>query len=193
MVGLDKSKDRRKEVFILGYIQQMKYTTANFAMAGGIKTGVLSRITGQLGQTVDKAKNWLGKAKQIKQEIGSATVAKNRLKPMSPNAGTEAMARRKYGSIGVEAAPALQSTIGKRTSDLDNSLKMRSSAALRTDLTAGSAKQINRGSADRFSKAGSQATINDNRSLRVKYTKDPRTGKLISAAYSSNISLLCDL
>lgn len=171
----------------------MKYTTADFAMAGGIKTGVLSRITGQLGSTVDKAKNWLQKAKQTKQQIGSATTAKNRLKPVSPNAGVEEMARRKYGSVGVENAPALKSTIGQRTPDLDKSLKMRESAALRTDLTAGSARQINRGSADRFAKSGSQASINDNRSLRVKYTRDPRTGKLVGAAYSAPLSLLCDL
>lgn len=162
-------------------------------MAGGIKTGVLSRITGQLGSTVDKAKNWLQKAKQTKQQIGSATTAKNRLKPVSPNAGVEEMARRKYGSVGVENAPALKSTIGQRTPDLDKSLKMRESAALRTDLTAGSARQINRGSADRFAKSGSQASINDNRSLRVKYTRDPRTGKLVAAAYSTPLSLLCDL
>ena len=173
----------------------MKYTTADFAMAGGIKTGVLSRITGQLGNTVAKAKNWLGKTRETKQALGSATTAKNRLKPqayVSPNAGAEAMARKKYGSVGVEAAPALASTIGQRTSDLDKSLKMRSTAALRTDLTAGSARQINRGSADRFAKSGSQANINDNRSLRVKYTKDPRTGKLVGAAYNK-LSLLCDI
>lgn len=177
----------------------MKYTTtANFAMAGalggGIKTGVLSRITGQLGSTVDKAKNWLQKAKQTKQQVGSATQAKNRLKPqayVSPNAGAEAIARKKYGTVGVEIAPPLQSTIGQRTKSLDDSLKLRDRAALRTDLTAGAARQINRGSADRFAKSGSQASINDNRSLRVKYTKDPRTGRLVGAVYSK-LSLLCD-
>ncbi len=175
---------------------QQKYT-ANFAMAGalpGIKTGVLSRVTGQLGSTVDKAKNWLQKAQKAKQEVqGSAAVAKQRLKPMSPNAQAEAMARRKYGSVGVENAPALQSTIGKRTSDLDKSLKLRENAALRTNLTEGSARQINRGSSDRFAKSGSQASIADNRTLRVKYTKDPRTGRLVAAAYSRPISFLCDL
>lgn len=180
-------------------VEYMKYTTtADFAMAGtlgGIKTGVLSRITGQLGSTVEKAKSWLQKTQQAKQAIGSATIAKQRLKPqpyVSPNAGTEAMARRKYGSVGVEVAPPLESTLGKPNRSLTNSKNLQSSAQLRNDLTAGSARQINRGSADRFSKAGSQASINDNRSLRVKYTKDPRTGKLVSAAYNK-LSLLCDL
>lgn len=191
----------RTNAYEKGLEYSMKYTTtANFAMAGalggGIKTGVLSRITGQLGSTVDKAKSWLQKTQQTKQQIGSATQAKNRLKPqayVSPNASAEAIARRKYGSIGVETAPALASTIGKKTKSLTDSQNLRSSAALRTDLTAGSARQINRGSADRFSQSGTQASINDNRSLRVKYTKDPRTGKLVSAAYNKQLSLLCDL
>ena len=171
----------------------MKYkTTADFAMAlgNGIKTGILNRMTGQLGKTVDKAKNWLGKAQKAKKEVGSATIAKQRLQ--SPNYKAEQIARRKYGTVGVENAPALQSTIGKRTSDLDKSLKLRENAALRTNLTEGSARQVNRGSSDRFSKSGSKASIADNRSLRVKYTKDPRTGKLVGAAYNK-LSLLCDL
>lgn len=193
---VEKARDLAKQ----RGLEYMKYTTtADFAMAGtlggGIKTGVLSRITGQLGSTVNKAKNWLQKAEQTKQKIGSAAQAKQRLKPqayVSPNAGAEAIARKKYGTVGVEIAPPLQSTIGKRTSDLDKSLKMRENAGLRTTLTQGSARQINRGSADRFSKSGSKASIADNRSLRVKYTKDPRTGKLVGAAYSK-LSLLCDL
>ena len=194
---VEKARDLAKQ----RGLEYMKYTTtADFAMAGtlggGIKTGVLSRITGQLGSTVNKAKNWLQKAEQTKQKIGSAAQAKQRLKPqayVSPNAGAEAIARKKYGTVGVEIAPPLQSTIGQRTKSLDDSLKLRDRAALRTDLTAGSTRQINRGSVDRFSKAGTQASINDNRSLRVKYTKDPRTGKLVGAAYSRQLSLLCDL
>ena len=168
------------------------YIVSDFAMAlgNGIKTGVLNRMTGQLGKAVDKTKNWLGKAQKAKKEVGSATIAKQRLQ--TPNAKAEQLARRKYGTTGVENAPSLQSTIGKRTSDLDKSLKMRENAGLRTSLTQGSARQINRGSADRFSKSGSKASIADNRSLRVKYTKDPRTGKLVGAAYSK-LSLLCDL
>jgi hypothetical protein len=168
------------------------YITSDFAMAlgNGIKTGVLNRMTGQLGKAVDKTKNWLGKAQKAKKEVGSAVTAKQRL--LSPNLKVEQMAKRKYGTVGVEAAPALQSTIGKRTSDLDKSLKMRDNASMRTSLTQGSARQINRGSADRFSKSGSKASIADNRSLRVKYTKDPRTGKLVSAAYNK-LSLLCDI
>ena len=178
-------------------IEYMKYTTtADFAIAGtmgSIKTGVLNRVTGQLGGAVNKAKNWLQKTAEAKQKIGSATVAKQRLLPATNlNAKAEAIARRKYGSVGVENAPSLPSTIGKRTKSLDDSLKFRGRAELRTNLTQGSARQINRGSVDRFSKTGTKASIADNRSLRLKYTKDPRTGKLVAAAYNSPISLLCD-
>lgn len=169
----------------------MKYSNfAAAALGSGVKSGILNKITGQVGNAVNKTKNWLGKAKQAKQEVKSATVAKQRL--LSPNAKAEQIARKKYGTVGVESAPALQSTIGKRTVDLDKSLKMRDNANMRTNLTQGSARQINRGSADRFSKSGTQASIADNRSLRVKYTKDPRTGKLVSAAYNK-LSLLCDI
>lgn len=176
----------------------MKYTTADFAMAGalggGINTGIINRVTGNLGRTVDRAKSWLQKAGTKKQQIqGSAQTAKNRLKPGSPNAAVEEMARRKYGSVGVENAPSFNSTIGQKTPDLARSMDLRERAGLRTNLTEGAARQINRGSADRFSSSGTQASINDNRTLRVKYTRDPRTGKLVSAAYSTPISLLCDL
>lgn len=173
----------------------MKYTTtANFALAGtadSLKTGILDKLSGKVGSGLQKAKNWFGKAQVAKKQVGSATTAKQRL--LSPNYKAEQIARRKYGTVGVENAPALQSTIGKRTSDLDKSLKMRENAALRTNLTEGSARQVNRGSSDRFSKTGTKASINDNRSLRVKYTRDPRTGKLVGAAYNASLSLLCDL
>jgi hypothetical protein len=173
----------------------MKYTTtANFAMAGtagSLKTGILDKLSGKVGSGLQKAKNWFGKAQVSKKEVGSATIAKQRLS--TPNAKAEQIARRKYGTVGVESAPALQSTIGTRTSDLDKSLKLRDNAALRTNLTQGSARQVNRGSNDRFSKSGTKASIADNRSLRIKYTKDPRTGKLVGAAYNKQLSLLCDL
>jgi len=176
----------------------MKYTTtAEFGLVGtmgGLKTGVLSKVTGQLGSTVNKAKSWLQNTQKAKQDIGSAIIAKKRLlPPVSLNAKAEAMALKKYGSVGVENAPALQSTIGKKTKSLGDSLHLQGKAALRTDLTAGSARQVNRGSSDRFSKSSSKAGIADNRSLRLKYTKDPRTGKLISSAYSNSISFLCDI
>jgi hypothetical protein len=161
-------------------IEYMRYTTtANFAMAGSIKTGVLSRITGQLGSTVDKAKNWLQKAQKTKQQVGAV-----KQKPTFAE-----IAKQRYGSAGVEIAPSLPSTIGKKPARND----LAERAALRTKLTEGSARQINRGSVDRYSKSGSQARINDNRTLRLKYTKDPRTGRLVSAAYNASLSLLCDL
>jgi len=165
------------------------------AIGGGINTGVINRVTGNLGRTVDRAKSWLQKAGTKKQQLqGSAQTAKQRLMPRtSPNAAVEEMARRKYGSVGVENAPAFNSTIGQKTPDLARSMDLRERAGLRTNLTEGAARQINRGSADRFSSSGTQASINDNRTLRVKYTRDPRTGKLVSAAYSTPISLLCDL
>lgn len=173
----------------------MKYTTtAEFGLAGTMNTGVLNKMTGQLGSTVNKAKSWLQNAQKTKQEIGSAIIAKKRLLPQqSLNAKAEAMAFKKYGSAGVENAPALQSTLGKKTKSLGDSLNLQSKAALRTDLTAGSARQVNRGSSDRFSKSGTKASVADNRSLRLKYTKDPRTGKLVSAAYNTSISFLCDI
>lgn len=176
----------------------MKYTTtANFSMvgtAGSLTTGVLDKLTGKVSSGLAKARNWVSNAQKAKQEVGTAAVAKQRLMPRtSPNAAVEAMAKRKYGSVGVETAPSLQSTIGTKTKSLADSQKLREHAALRSNLTHGSAKQINRTSADRFSRGDSKSAIADNRSLRVKYTKDPRTGKLVSAAYKSSISFLCDI
>lgn len=159
----------------------MKYTTADFAMAGGIKTGVLSRITGQLGNTVAKAKNWLGKTRETKQALGSATTAKNRLKPqayVSPNAGAEAMARRKYGeSLGLAEAQASQSL---NASTRNNNYQYAKNAQSKGILANAGTGKLTDGLANQ-------------QSLRLRYTKDPRTGKLVGSAYSKQLSLLCDL
>lgn len=173
----------------------MKYTTtANFAMAGGIKTGVLSRITGQLGQTVAKAKNWLGKTREAKQALGSATTAKNRLKPqayVSPNAGAEAMARRKYGeSLGLAEAQA------KKTQAL-NTANTQASQALGVNTRNNNYQYAkNAQSKGVLANAGTGKLTDglaNQQSLRLRYTKDPRTGKLVGSAYSKQLSLLCDL
>lgn len=196
----------------------MKYTTtANFAMVGtmgGLKSGVLSKITGDLGQTVQKAKNWLQKAGQAKQEVAARTkpweikspYALKRTTPALSGQQYEDLVNQKYGSVKPTTLKDLTNKVVKPSSydeavrlakeaqqRLNNNFRVKDEAALRTNLTAGSARQINRGAVDRYSKSGSQAIINDNRSLRIKYTKDPRTGKLISAAYKSSISFLCDL
>jgi hypothetical protein len=194
----------------------MKYTTtANFAMAGalggGIKTGVLSRITGQLGSTVDKAKNWLQKAKQTKQQVGSATQAKNRLKPqpyVSPNLKAEEIARRKYGQPAVPTVNQGALDRGQTMkSNLGANAKQRVEQQARNTTQASQALSANtRNNNYQYAKnaeakgvlanAGSGSRtdgLRNQQSLRLRYTKDPRTGKLVSAAYSAPISLLCDL
>lgn len=186
----------RTNAYEKGLEYSMKYTTtANFAMAGalggGIKTGVLSRITGQLGSTVDKAKSWLQKTQQTKQQIGSATQAKNRLKPqayVSPNASAEAIARRKYGEASGLAA--------KKTQTL-NTANTQASQTLSANTRNNNYQYAkNAQTKGVLANAGSSKLTDglaNQQSLRLRYTKDPRTGKLVSAAYSKQLSLLCDL
>lgn len=176
-------------------------------MAGGIKTGVLSRITGQLGSTVDKAKNWLQKAQQTKQQMGSAAQAKNRLKPsayVSPNASAEAIARRKYA----ESLKPAEDAARKSREILNTSLQNKSaSKSLNKGAAANNYKYAqnlenkdisplwNKPTANRYGQVQSNKvadSLANQQSLRLRYTKDPRTGKLVGAAYSK-LSLLCDL
>lgn len=201
-----------EKVFIIG-INDMKYTTtANFAMAGalggGIKTGVLSRITGQLGSTVDKAKSWLQKTQQAKKEIGSATIAKNRLKPqayVSPNAGVEEMARRKYGEA--TKLQSVQEGLAREKVLRDNMASKKAQSVATANTKGSQTLGINtRNNNYQYAKnaqakgvlanAGSGKLTDglaNQQSLRLRYTKDPRTGKLVSAAYNKQLSLLCDL
>lgn len=167
-----------------GLEYSMRYTTtANFALSG-INSGVLSKITGDLGQTVQKAKNWLQKAGQAKQEV--AATGKRIITPSPYAPQLNKVVKPSSYDEAVRLAKESQQRLNKN-------FRVKDEAALRTNLTAGSARQINRGAVDRYSKSGSKATINDNRSLRLKYTRDPVTGALVSAAYKSPISFLCDL
>lgn len=171
-----------------GLEYSMRYTTtANFAMAGtmgGLKSGVLSKITGDLGQTVQKAKNWLQKAGQAKQEV--AATGKRIITPSPYAPQLNKVVKPSSYDEAVRLAKEAQQRLNKN-------FRVKDEAALRTNLTAGAARQINRGAVDSYSKSGSKAIINDNRSLRLKYTRDPVTGALVSAAYKSPISFLCDL
>jgi hypothetical protein len=153
----------------------MKYTTATaeFGLSSTMSgSSVLGDIGSKLSQAAAKAKNWFG---GTQKKLGSATTAKSRLMPkVSPNVGAESIARRRAAEEATQKAT-------------------NTAAMLRTDLTAGLAREINRGSVDRFAGKGAGQTLAQNRSLRIKYTKDPRTGKLVSAAYNRDTYLLVDL
>lgn len=178
----------------------MKYTTtANFALSG-INSGVLSKITGDLGQTVQKAKNWLQKAGQAKQEVAAtgkriitpSPYALKRTTPLSSsNQGVEEVIRQKYGQPVVN-----QATLDRgQASDL-----VQKSQALSASTRNQNYKTIK--NAQKYGFVNDPGTgkrtdmlneLNKQQFSRVRYEKDPLTGKLVRAYYSSPISLLCDL
>ncbi|MCA6430297.1 MAG: hypothetical protein IM613_12760 [Cytophagales bacterium] len=186
-----------------GLEYSMRYTTtANFAMAGtmgGINSGVLSKITGDLGQTVQKAKNWLQKAGQAKQEVAARTIkspyALKRATPLSSsNQKVEEMIRQKYG-LGVKPGPSYDASNVQNTLNKSIENKQKSNQ-LRQQIAGNNYKQVEK--LKSYNYAPTPATnpntvLQSQPFLRLRSTLDPRTGKLVSAAYKSPISFLCDL